>query len=115
MALPVECELQGESLVFWTLARPSDLEDSEKIYDHTCFVACTNGLRPLGAPEVLTHPYPELAPGTKGNWGRRSMTPESIEQFRTEGYVLAELRLPVAQMGGAAMAMGALFHEDNQT
>ncbi len=103
MALPVECELDGGSLVFWALARPADLEDSEKIFDHTCFIACTNGLRPLGAPEVRTHPYPELAPGTTGYWGQRTMTSESIDQFRDEGYVLCEMRLPVAPMGGGGM------------
>jgi len=102
MALPDQCELRNGYLVFWELARPEDLADEDRIYEHTCFVACTNGLRPMGRSEVLTHPYPELAPGTQGMWGGRSVTDESLREFRDSGYVLCELRLPVAPMGAAA-------------
>ena len=63
MTLPVECELQGGELVFWELAQAADLDDEERVFDHTCFIACTNGLRPMGNPTVHRHPYPELAAG----------------------------------------------------
>jgi hypothetical protein len=99
VALPDGCELTDSHLVFWELATAAQLADVDAHYERCCFVACTNGLRPLGPVEILAQPIPELAPGTAVLWGNRSLTAEAAVTYRTQGFVLCEFRLPVQGMG----------------
>ncbi len=101
MPLPDSCELQETHLVFSELATELQLADSDALYEHCCFVACTNGLRPLGPVEVSFGPMPSLDPDTSILWGRRVLTAEAASEYRTAGFVLCELRLPVQPMGAA--------------
>ena len=86
-------------LVFWELAHPSVLADDQGLFDHTCFIACTNLLRPLGHHEVRIHPFPDLAEGEIGRWGGAAFDAAEVEGFKEAGYVLAEIRLPAQPMG----------------
>jgi hypothetical protein len=99
MALPDGCELTPTHLVFWELATQDQLGDTEKLYEFCCTVACTNALRPLGAVEVVRHPFPELLADEVLAWGSRSLAAEASQSYAEQGYVLCELRLPVQAMG----------------
>jgi hypothetical protein len=99
MALPDGCELTGAHLVFWELATEPQLVDVEKLYEFCCTVACTNALRPLGHVEVAQRPIPELEPDETVMWGNRSLTASAAADYRAQGFVLCELRLPVQRMG----------------
>jgi hypothetical protein len=101
MALPDSCELTPTHLVFWELASEPQLEDTDKLYEFCCTVACTNLLRPLGMVEVVRHPFPDLTDGQVLRWGNRSLAAEAGRGYRESGYVLCELRLPVQPMGAA--------------
>jgi len=103
--LPDQCTLEGDALVFWEVAHPEVLENIEALYEYVCFTACTHALRPSGQPTVVVHDFPSLETGQVALWGGRSMTADSIESFRDGGLVLAEIRLGVAAMGGAAAAV----------
>lgn len=103
MFLPDQCTLEGGDLVFWEVGDRATLADAEKLYEYTCFTACTHGLRPAGAPTVELTELPSLADGEVALWGTRSMTAESVEQFRAAGLVLARIALPVAAMGAGAL------------
>jgi hypothetical protein len=85
--------------VFWELATEAQLEDVDAHYERCCFVACTNGLRPLGPVEIVSKPLPELAPGSTMLWGNRSLTAEAADAYRAQGLVLCVLGLPVQPMG----------------
>ena len=100
MPLPPGCHVEGGELVFYELASEETLADETGLYEHTCFVACTNGLRPLGAPAIVRFEYPAIDPDEVIDWGGRSITPDLLEVYRREGYLLCQLRLPVAPMGG---------------
>lgn len=99
MALPPQCEIQPGFLVFRELAHPDVLAQTDDLFDHTCFVACTNGLRPLGPNEIDVFPLPELEEHQVATWGGAHITPEAADQYRSQGYVLAEIRLPAQRMG----------------
>jgi hypothetical protein len=99
MALPPQCEVVEGFLVFRELAHPDVLGDTEALFEHTCFIACTNALRPLGYQEVDVHPFPELGPDEYGFWGGARFDARDVEGFRAAGYVLAEIRLPAQPMG----------------
>jgi hypothetical protein len=102
VALPEHCEVVDGALVFYELAQPDVLADADRLYEYTCFTACTNLLRPLGVPTVSTQALPELAPGEVTMWGGRALGAEAADTYRQQGFVLAELRLPVAPMGPSA-------------
>jgi hypothetical protein len=99
MALPDGCEITAEHLVFWELATVDQLTDTDKLYEFCCTVACTNALRPLGAVEIVRHPFPELGEREVLAWGNRTLTAEAGRSYADGGYVLCELRLPVQSMG----------------
>ena len=99
MALPDSCELTATHLIFWELASEPQLADTAKLYEFCCTVACTNALRPLGAVEVVRHPFPTLDDGQVLLWGNRQLAAEAGRTYRESGYVLCELRLPVQPMG----------------
>jgi hypothetical protein len=99
VALPPQCEVVDGFLVFWELAHPDVLGNDEALYEHTCFVACTNALRPLGRQQVEIHPFPELGADQYGFWGGARFDATDIEGFKAAGYVLAEIRLPAQPMG----------------
>jgi hypothetical protein len=99
MALPDGCELTSTHLVFWELATPDQLGDTDKLYEFCCTVACTNALRPLGAVEVVRHAFPELFGSEVLAWGSRSLAADASQSYAAQGYVLCELRLPVQAMG----------------
>jgi len=101
MALPDGCELTPSHLVFWELATADQLVDTDRLYEFCCTVACTNGLRPLGAVDVVAHPFPDLGPAEVLAWGNRALTAEAGRAYAAAGYVLCELRLPVQPMGAA--------------
>jgi hypothetical protein len=101
VALPEGCELTESHLVFYELVTEPQLDDVEVHYERCCFVACTNGLRPLGPVEILPRPLPELPPGTATLWGNRALSAEAADDYRDQGYLLCELRLPVQPMGAA--------------
>jgi hypothetical protein len=86
-------------LVFWEVAHPDVLSDEQGLFDHTCFIACTNLLRPLGQHHVRVHPWPELADDEVGTWGGAVFTVDEMAGFKDGGYVLAEIRLPAQPMG----------------
>jgi hypothetical protein len=100
MALPDGCHLEGNELVFYELANEATLADHDALYEHTCFVACTNALRPNGDTVVARFEYPVLTPEESLDWGGRFLTGELIDGYRSQGYVLCQLRLPVQPMGG---------------
>ena len=99
MFLPDQCTVEGNELVFWEVGDRAVLADAEKLYEYTCFAACTHGLRPAGVPTVEVLPIPEVEPGGVATWGRRSMTAEAAAGFRAAGLVLARIALPVTPMG----------------
>jgi len=99
MPLPDSCQLTESHLVFSELATEAQLADGDALYEHCCFVACTNGLRPLGPVEIAHGPLPDLEPGTSVLWGTRVLTAEAAVDYRAQGLVLCELRLPVQPMG----------------
>jgi hypothetical protein len=103
MALPDGCELTPTHLVFWELASETQLADTDKLYEFCCTVACTNALRPLGAVEVVRHPFPKLDDGQVMLWGNRQLSTEAGRTYMASGYVLCELRLPVQPMGAPVM------------
>jgi hypothetical protein len=100
--LPDSCELRGTFLVFSELATEDQLADTDALYEHCCFIACTNGLKPLGPVEVRSGPLPALDPGTSIMWGQRVLSSEAADEYRTAGLALCELRLPVEPMGRIA-------------
>jgi hypothetical protein len=89
--------------VFLEVGAREVLENEEGIYEHTCFVACTHGLRPMGRPLVKTYPLPEIDAGQAALWGGRTMTAADVDSWREQGLVLAELRLPVQAMGSPGL------------
>lgn len=97
--LPAGCQLEDSELVFFEVAPPAVLANEERIYEHTCYIACTHGLRPAGTPGVRTYPLPELAEDQMASWGGRTMTAAEVATWREQGMLLAELRLPVQAMG----------------
>jgi hypothetical protein len=99
MALPDSCELTPTHLVFWELATEPQLNDTDKLYEFCCTVACTNALRPLGPVEVVRHPFPNLSEGEVVLWGNRHLSAEAGKTYMASGYVLCQLRLPVQSMG----------------
>jgi hypothetical protein len=99
MALPDSCELTPTHLVFWELAKETQLADTEKLYEFCCTVACTNLLRPLGMVEVEHRPIPEMGAGEVLAWGNRQLEAAAGREYAAAGYVLCQLRLPVQQMG----------------
>ena len=107
MALPDGCRLEGADLVFYELANEDTLANHDALYEHTCFVACTNALRPAGDTSVVRFPFPELAGSESLDWGGRYLTSELVDGYRAQGYVLCQLRLPVQPMG-APLPDGAL-------
>ncbi len=113
MALPPQCEVVEGYLVFRELAHPDVLANHEALFEHTCFIACTNAMRPLGAQQIEVHPFPELDPGEYGYWGGGRFDATDIERFVAEGYVLAEIRLP-AQPMGMAIPPGALTERPSE-
>ncbi|MBW8826824.1 MAG: hypothetical protein JF603_10815 [Acidobacteria bacterium] len=100
MPLPDGCHLEGNELVFYELANEETLANEEGLYEHTCFVACTNALRPLGGTTVKRFDYPEIELTEALDWGGRLLTGEAIALYREQGYLMCQLRLPVAPMGG---------------
>ncbi len=103
-ALPEQCLVVDGALVFYELAQPDMLADTERIYEYACFTACTNRLRPLGVPTVATQELPDLQPGEAARWGGRALSADAAASFRAEGFVLAEIRLPVAPMGASSVS-----------
>lgn len=101
MALPESCRIEGNELVFYELADEPTLANGDGLYEYTCFVACTNRLRPDGVPEVRRFEYPELGAEEATTWGGRYLDGSMLEQYRDAGYVLCQLRLPVLPMGGS--------------
>ena len=97
--LPPECHIEDGDLVFLEVGSLDVLGNEEGIYEHTCFVACTHGLRPMGRPVVKTYPLPEMEADQAALWGGRTMTAADVDAWRGQGLVLAELRLPVQAMG----------------
>jgi len=94
--------LDGADLVFLEVGSADVLANEEGIYEHTCFVACTHGLRPMGRPTVKTYPLPELTEDQAALWGGRTMTADDVAAWREQGLLLAVLRLPVRPMGAPA-------------
>lgn len=111
MALPEQCRVEDNVLIFAELADDATLSDRDKLYEHVCFVACTNGLRPAGDVEVRRFEFPPIPDDSYAVWGGRSITAEAADSYRESGYRLCELRLPIAPMaGGAPMAMPSADH-----
>lgn len=100
MGLPENCSLEAGELVFHELADEATLADTERLYEHTCFVACTNALRPAGPTSVVRFPYPEVAEEEIVLWGGRYLDAAMVDTYRAAGYVLCQLRLPVTAMVG---------------
>jgi len=100
MALPDSCMLTDTHLVFSELVTAEQLADADAIYEHCCFIACTNALRPLGPVEAAQAVIPELDPGTSMMWGTRVLSAEAAEEYRVQGLLLCELRLRVKPHGG---------------
>ena len=98
MALPDNCRLEDDELVFYELAREATLADAEGLYGHVCFVACTNALRPAGVPTVIRFGFPTMTADDVVDWGSRYLTRALVDEYRRDGYVLCELRLPVTPM-----------------
>ncbi len=101
MALPDNCRLEDGFLVFWELAHPDILQRQEDLYEYACYNACTNALRPAGPVEIASRPLPDLEASAVAVWGGRALTAEAVEQYRAQGMVLAQIRLPVSPMGVA--------------
>jgi hypothetical protein len=107
MALPESCTLTDTHLVFSELATAEQLADEDSIYEHCCFIACTNALRPLGPVEAAQAAIPELDLGTSMMWGNRVLSAAAAEEYRAQGLLLCELRLRVEPMAGASLGLGA--------
>ena len=114
MAFPPQVEVTDGYLVFRELAHPDVLADADKLFEHVCFIACTNAFRPLGAQEIDTHELPNLEPGEYRYWGGARFDADDVDRFRGDGYVLAEIRLP-AQPMGAPIPPGALQERPSHT
>lgn len=99
MSLPESCQLTGTHLVFFELVTDAQLGKADALYEHCCFVACTNGLRPAGPLEVAHAAIPALEEGTSILWGNRELSAEAAGAYEEQGYLLCELRLPVTEMG----------------
>jgi hypothetical protein len=99
MSLPTGCELTETHLVFWEMATESQLEETQRLYEFCCGIACTNALRPLGMVEVVKRPIPDIAAGEALRWGPRTLEGEAAREYSARGYVLCQLRLPVQPMG----------------
>jgi hypothetical protein len=93
-------------LVFSEIATTSQLDDTEALYEHCCFVACTNGLRPDGVVAVVQTPIPPMEPGEAILWGSRVLSADAADEYRADGYVLCELQLPVSPMGASRPPLG---------
>jgi hypothetical protein len=106
MALPDSCMLTDTHLVFSELVTAEQLADADSVYEHCCFIACTNALRPLGPVEAAQAAIPELDPGTSMMWGTRVLSADAAEEYRAQGLLLCELRLRVEPMAGAVLGMG---------
>ncbi|MGE0879439.1 MAG: hypothetical protein AB7L13_16560 [Acidimicrobiia bacterium] len=98
--LPAGVELQDNELVFFEVAGDEVLDNAEFIYEHTCFVACTNGLRPAGIPSVESWEFPEFDDEQVLMWGGRGVRASDARDFAARGMRLAQFRLPVAPMAG---------------
>jgi hypothetical protein len=112
VALPEGCQLTESHLLFWELATEGQLNDSDRIYEYCCTVACTNALRPLGMVEVVRHAVPDLTDGEMLQWGNRYLDAEASHGYTAAGYVLCELRLPVRPMVGPITRSFGLEGED---
>ena len=99
MSLPESCKLTDTHLVFFELVTDTQLGKTDALYEHCCFVACTNGLRPAGPLEVAHGAIPALEEGTSILWGNRELSAEAAGTYQGQGYLLCELRLPVVAMG----------------
>lgn len=102
--LPPQCELHDNVLVFFEVAGDAVLDNGQFIYDHTCYTACTNGLRPAGVPEVHTFEFPPIGDDQLLKWGGRAVSAADAREWAAQGMRLVQFRLPVAPMlGGAPM------------
>ena len=101
MALPDSCELTPTHLIFWELASEPQSADTAKLYEILVALwPAPTPLRPLGAVEVVRHPFPQPGRRPGAAVGQPSARrPEAGRTYRESGYVLCELRLPVQPMG----------------